>query len=330
MKALLIGNWDGKKKYMPTDIGILKELELAFCPRNAPDEAILAAGRDADFIAVDPMTTVSAEVIRAMPHLKLVHSEGVGYNNIALEAAKEKGVYVCNCRGVNAGAVAEQTVLLILALLRNLQAGDRAVRQGEQILWKERTMREGMRELSDCKVGLVGFGDIGRATAERLRPFGCELYYNTPRRKSEELERSCGVRYLSLEELARTCDVISLHAPVTDRTRGMVNRDFLALMRPDAYLINTARGDLVDNEALREALIQGRIAGAGLDTIYPEPITADNPLVDLPASCADRVIFSPHIGGITTSSFRRAHRILWQNIDDVSRGLRPQNIVNGL
>lgn len=330
MKALVIANRDRYEKYRPADMCILQEVELVFCPRGSSDEELLAAARDADFIAADPMTTVSGAVIRGMPNLKLIHSEGVAFNNFDLEAAREKGVYVCNCKGVNAGAVAEQTVLLMLALLRRLLVGDRAERRGSQMQMKEQTMVEGMKELSECKVGLIGFGDIARAAAERLRAFGCELYYTTPRRKSEELESRYGVRYLPLEELVRTCDIISLHTPVTNETRGMVNRDFLSRMRPDALLINTARGDLVDNEALREAIIAGRIAGAGLDTVYPEPTTADNPLVDLPPECADRVIFSPHIGGITTSTFKRAHRLIWQSFEDVCQGKRPRNIVNGL
>lgn len=330
MKALIIGNRDRYEKYLPTDLPIVRETELIFCPRGSSDAALLAAAPDADFIAADPMTAVGAEAIRGMARLKLIHSEGVGYNGIDLAAARERGVYVCNCRGVNAGAVAEQTVLLMLALLRRLPEGDRAERRGDQIRFKERAMTGGLRELSQCRVGLIGFGDIARAVAERLRPFGCRLYYTTPRRKDPALEARYSVTYLPLEELLRACDLVSLHTPVTDATRGMVNGAFLALMRPDAYLINTARGDLVENAALRRALIEGRIAGAGLDTVYPEPTTADNPLVALPESCAGKVIFSPHIGGITEASFSRAHRILWQSFEDVRRGLRPQNIVNGL
>lgn len=291
---------------------------------------MLAVGQNADFIAADPMTTVSGNVIRNMPNLKIIHSEGVGYNGFDIQTAQEKGAYVCNCRGVNAGAVAEQTVLLILAVLRNLVVGDRIEREGHQMEMKERTMVDGMLEVSDCKVGLIGFGDIGQATAVRLRPFGCELYYYTPHRKSEVFEQEQGVTYLPLNKLIQTCNIISLHMPVTEDTREMVNAELLSLMRSDAYLINTSRGDLVDNQALREALIEGRIAGAGLDTIYPEPTTADNPLVNLPANCADKVTFSPHIGGITTSSFKRAHRLIWQSFDDVANGNRPKSIVNGL
>ena len=329
MKMLVIGDAQRAEKYLP-DMPFAKSCLVEVAARGMSDDEILDMAADADFIMADAISPVSAHLIEHMPNLKLIHSEGVAYNAIDLDAARKAGVFVCNNAGVNAGAVAEQTVLLMLALLRRLVLGDRTERQGGQMRMKEQTMVEGMKELSECKVGLIGFGDIARAAAERLRAFGCELYYTTPRRKSEELESRYGVRYLPLEELVRTCDIISLHTPVTNETRGMVNRDFLSRMRPDALLINTARGDLVDNEALREAIIAGRIAGAGLDTVYPEPTTADNPLVDLPPECADRVIFSPHIGGITTSTFKRAHRLIWQSFEDVCQGKRPRNIVNGL
>ena len=330
MKALIIGNRDRYEKFLPTDIPIMKELELVYCSRGASDEELLAAAQDADFVAADPMTTVSGNVIRSMPNLKVIHSEGVGFNGFDLEAAGERGIYVCNCKGVNAGAVAEQAILLMLALLRSTVVGDRVEREGGQIEMKERLMFEGIRELADCKIGLVGFGDIAKATAERLYPFGCELYYYAPHRKDAETEKKFHVNYLPLENLVAQCDIVSLHLPVTEETRGMVNREFLSYMKPDALLINTARGDVVDNEALREALIEGRIGGAGLDTIYPEPTLKNNPLVDLPADCADRVIYSPHIGGITTSTFKRAHRYIWQSFEDVKNGKRPENIVNGL
>ena len=191
-------------------------------------------------------------------------------------------------------------------------------------------MVEGITELSACKVGLVGFGDIGRAAAERLAPFGCELYYYTRHRRTPEEERRYGVTYLPLEELAETCDIVSLHCAVTDETRNMVDEDFLARMKPTAYLINTARGDLVDNNALRLALTEGRIAGAGLDTLAPEPVPADHPLVTLPPEIQRRVILAPHLGGITEASFRRAHAHMWRNAQRLAAGERPDSVVNGL
>lgn len=329
MKILIIGNEERYRKYLPSDIPFIKEAELVFCEREASDEELLAAAPDAEYMAVDAIATVSGNVIRHMPNLKIIHSEGVGYNGIDLDTAKERGVYVCNCKGVNAVAVAEQTVLLILALLRQVVVGDRVEREGGQIRMKERMMVEGIREVADCKIGLIGFGDIAKAAARLLYPFGGELYYYSRHRKDEATEQEYHVQYLPLDDLLGACDIVSLHVPVSPETRNMVNRDFLEKMRPDALLINTARGDLVDNAALREALCSGTIGGAGFDTIYPEPTTKDNPIVDLPESCRDRVVYSPHIGGITTSTFLRAHRMVWQAFEDVYNGRKPQHIVNG-
>lgn len=330
MKTLIIGNEDRYRKYLPADIPFAQNTEMIFLNRGASDEEILAAASDAEYMAADPMTRVSGNVICNMPKLKMIHSEGVGYNGIDVAAATERGICVCNCKGANAGAVAEQTVLLILGFLRHVIEGDRIEREGNQIKMKERMMVEGIREVSDCRVGLVGFGDIAKATALRLLPFGCELYYYSLHRKDAQTEEKYHVKYLPLRELASTCEIISLHAAVTDETRGMVNEEFLRLMKEDAFLVNTARGDLVDNEALKNAIINGTILGAALDTVYPEPTTKDNPLLNLPPEYADRIVFSPHIGGITTSSMRRAHRMLWQGFEDMANGKKPANIVNGL
>ena len=218
----------------------------------------------------------------------------------------------------------------MLMLLRRALEGDRAVREGRQMEMKERCMVEGLTELSACKVGLVGFGDIARAAAERLAPFGCELYYYTKHRRTPEEERKYGITYLPLEELAERSDIVSLHCAVNDETRGMVDDALLRRMKPTAYLINTARGDLVDNDALRRALTEGRIAGAGLDTLAPEPVPADHPLVTLPPEIQRRVILAPHLGGITEASFRRAHAHMWRKAQRLAAGERPDSVVNGL
>ena len=147
---------------------------------------------------------------------------------------------------------------------------------------------------------------------------------------AEGVEKRAHGDILSLEELAETCDIVSLHCAVTDETRNMVDEDFLARMKPTAYLINTARGDLVDNDALARALTEGRIAGAGLDTLAPEPVPADHPLVTLPPEIQRRVILAPHLGGITEASFRRAHAHMWRNAQRLAAGERPDSVVNGL
>lgn len=329
MKVLIIGNKDRYDKFMP-DTDIFDRLELVFCARDSSDEDILAMGKDAHILLVDAICTVDARLINEMPNLIMIHSEGVAYNGIDLEAARARGIYVCNNKGCNADSVAEQTVLLMLACLRSVVAGDREVRAGGQIQMKERMMVEGITDIEDCRIGLIGFGDIAKATAKRLSAFGSSLFYYSLHRKSDEIEREYNVQYLPLEEIAAKCDIISIHAAVTKETTGLIDEHFLSLVKPSAYIINTARGEIIDNYALRSALIEGRIAGAGLDTIAPEPVAADNPLVSLPEGCRDKVILSPHLGGISTGSFRKIYRSLWGNVERVMNGERPVNIVNGL
>ena len=329
MKVVVIGNEDRYKKYMP-DKDIVKDAEIIYFPIGTTDEEIIEIGKDSDILLVDAIAPVSQNLIENLPNLQLIHSEGVGYNAIDIQTAKERGIYVCNNKGVNAGAVAEQTILLMLGLLRKVVSGDRNVRDGHQIQTKEKAMIEGITEIADCKIGLIGFGDIAKATANRLYPFECELYYHSRTRLSKEIESKYHVTYLELEDLAANCDIISIHVPVTEETTGMINQEFLKKMKKTAYLINTARGELVDNIDMREALINGEIQGAGFDTIYPEPMTKDNPLVDLPSEVKDKVLFSPHIGGITSSTFFRAHKNIWSNVEAVMNGQRPNYVVNGV
>ena len=191
-------------------------------------------------------------------------------------------------------------------------------------------MVSGARELGELDVGLIGLGDIGQATARRLRPFGCKLFYYTAHRRPPQAEEELGVTYLPLAELAAQCDILSLHCAVTSQTTHMVNAGFLSRIKPGAILVNTARGQLVDNQAVRQALIDGRLGSIAIDTFDPEPTPADHPLVNLPPQAADRAIFSPHLGGNTSSSFRRAHWNMWNSAKLILEGKRPNFIVNGL
>lgn len=308
---------------------IPNDWELIFGENLNSDDAVLEAAGDTDFIFADAVREVSEKLIDNMPNLKLIHSEGVGYNKINIEAAKEKNIYVCNNTAANSGAVAEQTILLMLGLQRRLLEGDQMVRSGHQIQAKGSFILEGIPELASCHVGLVGMGSIALETAKRLKPFGSKLSYFNRSRKSEA-ENELGSSYLPLEELCKQCDIISLHLPVTAETTGLINAELLSLMKPSALLINTARGELVVQEDLVAALSADLIAGAGLDTLYPEPVTLDNPLLNLPKRCHNKLLFSPHIGGTTKSAFEKMHRTVWTNILAVANGERPINIVNGL
>lgn len=327
MKLLVIGSKARVEKYLP-DLPITREVETVVVERGASDDEILDAASDADFIMADAISPVSARLIESMPNLKLIHSEGVAYNAIDLDAARARSVLVCNNAGANAVGVAEQTVLLMLACLRDAINADAAVRAGRQIQTKERMMLEGIRELGDCCVGFVGFGAIAQETARHLAGWGCRMLYNKRHALPEDSERALNVRFASVEEIASTCDIVSLHVPVTDQTRGMVDAAFLARMKPDAILVNTARGEIVDTAALAAALEAGAIGAAGLDTVAPEPVLPDNPLLNLSDQAARRVVLSPHIGGTTAGLFRRAHRTIWENIARVAAGEKPVNVVS--
>ncbi len=327
MKLLVVGSKARTEKYLP-DLPIAREVEIVVVERGASDDEILDAAADADFIMADAISPVSARLIDSMPNLKLVHSEGVAYNAIDVNAARARNVYVCNNAGANAVGVAEQTVLLMLACLRDAINGDAAVRAGQQIQTKERMMLEGIRELGDCRIGFVGFGAIAQETARHLAGWGCEMLYNKRHQLAEEDELALDVRFATVDEIATSCDIVSVHVPVTNDTRNMVDAAFLARMKPGAILINTARGEIVDTQALADALEAGTLGAAGLDTVAPEPVQLDNPLLNLSDQAARRVVLSPHIGGTTVGFFRRAHRTIWENIARVAAGDVPINIVS--
>ena len=329
MKILVFGPKARYDAYLP-DFTPALGAELVFCPLGGSPRQAAADNADAQILFTDPITDTGKDIMDLLPNLKLIQSEGVAYNRVDLEQARRRGIFVCNNKGCNAASVAEHTVMLMLMALRHGITGHNAVRDGRQMAMKEAVMASGSPELGLCAVGLVGFGDIAQAAARRLSPFGCTLYYYTPHRRPPEVEADFGVTYLPLEELAARCDILSLHCAVTPETQGMVNADLLSKMKPGAILVNTARGDLVDNEAVRRALVEGRLGGIAVDTLAPEPTPADHPLVDLPPEVRDRAIYSPHLGGITGGSFRRAHANMWNSVRLVLEGKRPNFIVNGL
>ena len=326
MKILAFGP---EKRYTCYRPALADTLDAQLVFSNAPMEA---AKEHPDAVAVftDPIYPITAEFMDLLPDLRLIHSEGVAFHCIDLRAAAERQIYVCNCKGCNASSVAEHTVMLMLMALRFGITGDRAVREGRQIELKEQVMASNAPELRDCTVGLVGFGDIAQATAKLLAPFGCRLCYYSLHRRPPEVEEAFHVTYLPLEELVRTCQIVSLHCAVNDQTRGMVDAALLAQFSPGAILVNTARGELMDSLAVRQALLEGRLSTVAADTLASEPVQLDDPLVDLPPQLRDRMIYSPHLGGNTGGAFRRSHSTMWENVRAVTEGRRPVHIVNGL
>ncbi len=290
------------------------ELIASPFPRAATETELLPLVGDVDAVLAST-DAFTRRVFESAPRLKVVSRFGVGYDSIDVQAATDYGVWVTTTPGTNEHSVADLTVGLLLALARQIVPMVNQTRAGA---W-ERAIGV---ELDGATLGLIGFGRIGRQVAMRARAFGTRVViYDVVR--DQGAAASCGASYVSLEQLLATADFVSLHAPATPETRGLINAGTLAQMKPSAYLINTARGDLVQETHLADALRQGRIAGAALDVFAAEPPEPANPLLGLP-----NVLPTPHIAGITAQSARRMAELSAENLLAALRGERPPYPVN--
>ena len=244
----------------------------------------------------------SDRVLAACPSLRLISIWGTGTDNVDLAACRERNVTVMNTPGVNAHAVAEHTMALMLAVTRRIPAMDAAVRQGE---WP----RGQLVQLEGKTLGVVGLGTIGRRVAALASALGMRILASTWG-QDDGRSAALGGRHVDIETLLRDSDVVSLHMRLNDDTREVLSRDRLALMKPTAFLINTARAGLVDRAALVDALRDGRLAGAGLDVFHEEPIPANDPLLTLP-----NVVLTPHNAGMTPEVIDAGLRRAVENVD---------------
>lgn len=288
-----------------------------------PTDEVIERAHDAEVLLVNPTITVSRELIEGLPKLKLIQTEGVGYEGVNLDAARERGVYVCNCPGVNARAVAEHTVMLMLCCLRDVINGHEDVLEGRQNDKKVYYMKTGtLRELGDCMVGFVGYGAIGREAARLTRAFGARTCYYKPHPGDEEYAEYC-----ELDELLAQSDIVSLNLPLTKETENMADSEFFSKMKKGALLINTARGGLVNSKDLIDAIVCGRLGGAGLDVLDHEPVQKDHILLTAPKEVRRKIIFTPHIAGVTADAFVRTYDLILKNILLVQEGDVPASCV---
>lgn len=245
---------------------------------------------------------VTAEVVAKAPRLRLIQKIGVGVNTIDLDAAKARGIAVCNMPGTNSRAVAEMTLALMLAALRRLAWLDRRTRAGAG--WSlPGDFVDSVGELGGRRVGLVGYGAVPRILAPILEALGAEVLYHTRAPKPDARGH-----WLPLEELLARSDVLSLHLPLTPETERMLDDRAFARMKPGAVLVNTARGGLVDEGALSRALDDGRIAAAGLDVFGEEPIAADHPFL-----VRDDIVLAPHVAWLTPETLARSLDVALEN-----------------
>jgi D-3-phosphoglycerate dehydrogenase len=286
-----------------------------FSTRAASREELISRLTDAEAaINVRAYTVFDAELLDQLPKLRLISILGTGTDNVDLVAASERGVVVTNTPGASTYSVAETALALMMAAARHLPLTDRKMRAGE---WYH---QKGI-ELHGKTIGIVGLGAIGQAMAKMAAGLGMPILAWSFRR-DEERARACGAELVELDELLRRSDVVSLHVRASAETRGLIGRRELALMKPTAILVNTARGALVDEEALAEALREGRLFAAGLDVYQKEPLPADSPLRGL-----DNVVLLPHVGWVTFEASRRLEQMPVDNILAFMEG-KPVNVVN--
>jgi D-3-phosphoglycerate dehydrogenase len=279
-------------------------------------ETAISLIKDADAAILRATTLFDKDVIDQGVKLKIIARTGVGLDNVDLKTAGEHGIIVCNTPGTNDETVAEHVVAIVLAFAKQIIPLDLAVRKQR---WKERFSPRQI-DIKGKRIGLIGYGNIGKATAHKCKALGMEVWVFDPFIKNGNE----GVTHVTdLNEIFKNCDFVSLHCPALPATRNMVNEHTLSLMKASAYLINTSRGELVDELALIGYLKNRKIAGAALDVFRQEPVDASNPLLNCP-----NVLLSPHVAGSTRESNERIAMAAVQAVLDTLNGKTPQHICN--
>jgi len=287
---------------------------IAYSARAESDEEMLKRAEEADILIIANQP-LPAEVINAAKNLKMVSVAFTGFDHIAMDACRENDILVSNSSGYANQAVAELVFGLTIDLMRKINDSDTAVRAGKT--------RAGLigNELAGKNFGIIGFGSIGQKTARIADAFGCNILVDD--HKEHQLGEELGVEYLPIAELMQKSDIVSLHVPLKDSTVDLIDAEEIALMENSAVLINTARGPVVNSEALAKALNNERIAGAGIDVFEMEPpIPKDHPLLN-----AKNTILTPHTAFATEEAFIKRAEIVFSNIEAWLAG-KPQNVVS--
>jgi glyoxylate reductase len=290
-------------------------------PEGAPREDLMANLPDATGVfCVPPTDRMDAEAMDAAPHLKVISGFGVGYDYVDVPEATRRGILVCNTPGTLTETTADQAWALLMAAARRVAEADRFVRRG---VWKkyEPALLLGA-DVHGATLGIVGLGAIGSAIARRGTGFGMTILY-TGRSRKPDVEAALGVEYRSLDDLLRESDFVSISCALTPETRGLIGARELALMKPSAILVNTARGPIVDQRALAAALQAGALAAAGIDVYETEPMPANDPLM-----ACENAVLAPHLGSATHPTRSHMSRVAAENIVAALRGERPRHLVN--
>lgn len=291
--------------------------ELTVYDRTESAE-VVERSKDAEAVFTNK-TRITAEDMAKLPELKFIGVLATGYNVVDVVAAREKGITVCNVPAYSTMSVAQNVFALILDITNSVGHYTRKVKEGK---WSESEdfcfIDTNLTELAGKKMGIIGYGAIGKQVGRIAVAFGMEVYAHT----SKDAKTIAPVVKLGLDDIFRTCDVVSLHCPLTETTFQLVNEERLALMKPSAILINTGRGPLVDENALAEALKLGKISAAGVDVLSTEPPQKDNPLLSAP-----NIKITPHISWATKEARKRLLEVAVDNLEAYLAG-EPRNTVN--
>ncbi|MGX9789256.1 2-hydroxyacid dehydrogenase [Mycobacterium sp. MMS18-G62] len=290
-------------------------LDIRYCAEN--DDATFYRELPGAEVIWHVLRPISGDDLEKAPLLRLVHKMGAGVNTIDVDTATRLGIAVANMPGANAASVAEGAVLLMLAALRRLPVLDRLTREGRG--WpSDPSLGETVRDIGGCTVGLVGYGNIAKTVETIVTAMGADVLHTSTRDDGHPGWRP-------LAELLAESDIVSLHLPLTDQTAGLLDSAALARMKPEAVLVNTSRGGVIDEDALVDALSSGGLAAAGLDVFAVEPVSADNPLLTL-----DNVVLTPHVTWYTADTMRRYLEHAVDNCRRIRDRQDLANVVNGI
>ena len=319
-----------QSRFRQSGVSIPHELNVTFLENTQPD-SIVDAARTADALFMPPSHPyLSAELLTRLPALRIIQTAGAGFDCVDCRDATEQGIVVCNSPAQNAVTVAEYVLGAIISLQRELPQADQNIKQGNYVQIREAILSRGCLEIHGSTVGIVGLGVIGRTLARALHALGAAVIA-ADTFWPDTLARELGIRRVSLEELFAESDIVTLHCPLLPETRGLVGASLLASMKPHALLVNAARGGIVVEAELAEVLERGAIRGAAIDNFESEIPAQDNPLLNLSPEARRRVLFTPHLAGVTRAAFSRMLHQAIQNLHRVLIDGAPPNFsVNGI
>ena len=309
-------------------VGALPPESLKVVYRAASDPDVADLMKQARALVIPAVGPKLPATLFENASVKFVQVTGAGLDRLDLPFLKQRGIGVANVPGGSNEAVAEYAVTAATVLLRGFLWADAEIRKGNYREFRARMITDNLQGLDGLTVGIIGFGVTGVAVASAFQKRGCLIFYHDPAPRDPRTAEAVGAKPCSLEDLFQLADVVTLHVPLLPQTSGMIGRHELAMMKPGTILIQGSRGGVVDEAALAEALQSGQLGGAAVDVYSTEPPAADNPLFALKGEAAHRILFTPHIAGVTRQSTAYLFRAAWRNIERVFSGKEsPRDVV---